>query len=41
MELQGPSHKLGDPLGFKLLALAQGWSDRSQVCNTCVYVCVC
>jgi hypothetical protein len=31
MEPQGPSHKLGDPLAFKLLALAQGWSDRSQV----------
>ena len=34
MEVQAPTHKQGDPLGAKLLVLAQGWSDRSQVRDT-------
>jgi hypothetical protein len=31
MEMPVLTHRQGDPLGAKLLALSQGWSDRSQV----------
>ena len=31
MDSGGPTHKQSDLLGAKLLGLAQGWSDRSQV----------